>query len=75
MCAGAQPWRAWTLDGCRKVGGYVTRYRQNFDYLTIRGSGHMVPQFKPAAASAFLENWLTGGNYPVYVANCSAPSR
>ena len=70
-----QPWRAWTLDGCRKVGGYVTRYRQNFDYLTIRGSGHMVPQFKPAAAAAFLETWLSGEDYPVYVANCSAPSR
>ena len=69
-----EPWRAWTLDGCRKVGGYVTRYRQNFDYLTIRGSGHMVPQFKPAAAAAFLQNWLTGDDYPVYVANCSAPS-
>ena len=56
------------------MGGYVTRYRQNFDYLTIRGSGHMVPQFKPAAAAAFLETWLSGGDYPVYVANCSAPS-
>lgn len=70
----AQPWRAWTLDGCRKVGGYVTRYKPNFDYLTIRGSGHMVPQFKPAAASAFLEAWLSGEDYPAYVANCSVPA-
>ena len=52
----------------------MTRYRQNFDYLTIRGSGHMVPEFKPAAAAAFLQNWLDGEDYPVYVANCSAPS-
>ena len=57
------------------MGGYVTRYADaRFDYLTIRGAGHMVPQFKPAAAAAFLENWLTGEDYPVYVANCSAPS-
>ena len=45
-----QTWRPWTIDGCLRMGGYVTRYKENFDYLTIRGSGHMVPQFKPAAA-------------------------
>ena len=67
-----QTWRPWTLDGCRRMGGYVTRcmkcstlttwpcvslahayahvhvhvrrYKERFDYLTIRGAGHMVPQ-------------------------------
>ena len=46
-----QTWRPWTLDSCLRVGGYVTRYEKDrFDFLTIRGSGHMVPQFKPAQA-------------------------
>ncbi len=35
-------------DGKQRMGGYVTRYENNFDFLTIRGSGHMVPEFKPA---------------------------
>jgi Serine carboxypeptidase len=35
-------WRPWTVDGCRRVGGYVTRYNGSFDFLTIRGAGHMV---------------------------------
>jgi hypothetical protein len=37
-----QEWRPWTSDGCRQMGGYVTRYAGDFDYLTIRGAGHMV---------------------------------
>ena len=54
--APTQSWRAWTIDGCRRMGGYVTRYEgSRFDYLTIRGSGHMVvPEFKPAAAFELL---------------------
>jgi carboxypeptidase C (cathepsin A) len=36
-----QEWRPWTVDGCRRMGGYVTRYEGDFDFLTIRGAGHM----------------------------------
>ena len=36
-----EAWRPWTLDGKQKMGGYVTRYVNDFDFLTIRGSGHM----------------------------------
>ena len=34
----------------RKMGGYATRYVTDFDYVTIRGAGHMVPEYKPEAA-------------------------
>jgi carboxypeptidase C (cathepsin A) len=53
-----EAWRPWTLDGRSFMGGYVTRYEGNFDTLTIRGSGHMVPEFKPRAALEFLTRWL-----------------
>eukprot|EP01125_Pyxidicula_operculata_P016310 TRINITY_DN5596_c0_g1_i1.p2 TRINITY_DN5596_c0_g1~~TRINITY_DN5596_c0_g1_i1.p2 ORF type:complete len:296 (+),score=73.99 TRINITY_DN5596_c0_g1_i1:1990-2877(+) len=59
-------WRPWTLDGKIRMGGYVTKYGSNFAYLTIRGSGHMVPEFKPAASAAFLSNWLSGKDFPRY---------
>merc|ERR1712093_785862 len=55
-----QPWRPWTLDGQQRMGGYVTRYKGGLDFLTIRGSGHMVPEYKPAAALAFMSQWLQG---------------
>jgi len=69
-----QTWRPWTLDGCRRVGGYVTRYgNDRFDFLTIRGSGHMVPQFKPAQAFEFLQRWLKNEDFKPYVASCTKP--
>jgi hypothetical protein len=37
-----ESWRPWTVDGCLRMGGYVTRYEGDFDFLTIRGAGHMV---------------------------------
>lgn len=40
------------------MGGYVTRYKGDFDFLTIRGSGHMVPEYKPKETTVFLKNWL-----------------
>ena len=69
-----QPWRPWTLDACLRMGGYVTRYeRERFDFLTIRGSGHMVPQFKPAQAFEFLRAWLKGEDWKRYNGSCTKP--
>jgi carboxypeptidase C (cathepsin A) len=62
-----EAWRPWTRDGKIKMGGYVTRYEGDFDYLTIRGSGHMVPEYKPEAAFVFLEHFLQNREYPRYV--------
>lgn len=66
-------WRPWTVDGCQRMGGYVERYEGGFDFLTIRGAGHMVPTYKPAASFAFLKAWLNNGDYPVFDANCTVP--
>jgi len=54
-----QPWTPWTIDGGIKMGGYVTRFEGNFDFLTFRGSGHLVPANRPAAAEeAIMIRWL-----------------
>ena len=66
-------WRPWTVDGCQQMGGYVERYEGGFDFLTIRGAGHMVPTYKPAASFAFLRAWLLDEDYPAFDANCTAP--
>jgi serine carboxypeptidase-like clade 1 len=68
-----EAWRPWTVDGCRRMGGYVTRYEGDFDFLTIRGAGHMVPAYKPKATFTFLKAWLEGKDYPVYDAKCEFP--
>lgn len=62
-----QAWRPWTVDGQQAMGGYVTRYAHNyFDFLTIRGAGHMVPEFKPKAALEFLTRFLRNEDYKPY---------
>eukprot|EP01065_Artemidia_motanka_P037852 TRINITY_DN46758_c0_g1_i1.p2 TRINITY_DN46758_c0_g1~~TRINITY_DN46758_c0_g1_i1.p2 ORF type:complete len:493 (+),score=153.40 TRINITY_DN46758_c0_g1_i1:76-1554(+) len=61
-------WRPWTIDGKQFMGGYVTEYEGDFTYLTIRGSGHMVPEYKPRPAFSFISNWLAGKDYPAYQA-------
>jgi len=63
-----QKWRPWTLDGNQRMGGYVTEFQGDFSYLTIRGSGHMVPEFKPQAALSFLTSFLAKTDYLPYVA-------
>ena len=43
-------------------------YPGDFHYLTIRGSGHMVPEYKPAATLAFLSAFVKGEQFPTYKA-------
>ena len=52
------PFEAWLVDG--QVAGYITRYEHDFSFVTVKGAGHMVPQFKPRQALAMLENFLSG---------------
>jgi serine carboxypeptidase-like clade 1 len=53
-------WTQWTFnqpDG-PQVGGHVTYY-ESFTYTTVRGSGHMVPQYRPDAAWNMFISWVT----------------
>merc|ERR1712226_1110647 len=59
-----EAWRPWTEDGKVRMGGYVTRHEHGVDFISIRGSGHMVPQFKPRAAHVFMKAWVASQDYP-----------
>eukprot|EP00428_Durinskia_dybowskii_P022713 CAMPEP_0170205492 /NCGR_PEP_ID=MMETSP0116_2-20130129/2290_1 /TAXON_ID=400756 /ORGANISM="Durinskia baltica, Strain CSIRO CS-38" /LENGTH=512 /DNA_ID=CAMNT_0010455883 /DNA_START=43 /DNA_END=1577 /DNA_ORIENTATION=+ len=67
----AESWRPWTRDGQVKMGGYVTRYAGGFDFVTIRGAGHMVPEYKPEAAYVMMSAFLRGAEYPRYQPNAT----
>jgi len=65
-------WTAWTLDGEQNMGGYVTQYAGGvWDFLTVRGSGHMVPEFKPQAAQVFMSAFIANMPYPPYNPNAT----
>jgi len=61
-----RPWRPWTVDGATQMAGHVVHYADSFDFLTIRASGHMVPQYKPAAGLSMLAHWLRNESWPEY---------
>jgi len=50
-------WRPWMDD--KQVGGYVKIY-DGLTFISIRGSGHMVPYFKPKQGYAFFERFIEG---------------
>ena len=58
-------WRPWISQ--QVPAGYVTTYgvagRDNFTFVTIKDSGHMVPQYQPERALEFFRRWLHGGDY------------
>ncbi|KAL6967923.1 Serine carboxypeptidase-like 20 [Sarracenia purpurea var. burkii] len=51
-------WRPWISDG--QVAGYLQGYENNLTFLTVKGSGHTVPEYKPREALNFYNRWLEG---------------
>ncbi|KAJ3697383.1 hypothetical protein LUZ61_001088 [Rhynchospora tenuis] len=51
-------WRPWFFND--QVAGYVRGYDYNLTFLTVKGSGHAVPEYKPKEALAFYSRWLSG---------------
>lgn len=47
-------------DAGPQFGGHVVDYQHNLSFVTVHGSGHMVPQFRPQAAERLLGRLLTG---------------
>jgi carboxypeptidase C (cathepsin A) len=62
----SKEWRAWEYDGDQgaTVGGYVISYGKNFQFATVRGAGHMVPETRGQASLKMMENMVFGkGNF------------
>ena len=61
----SKDWIAWSVisdgvagyDPTAQVAGYATVY-DNLNFITIKGAGHMVPQYKPREAFAFFSSFL-----------------
>jgi serine carboxypeptidase-like clade 1 len=54
-----EAWRPWEVND--QVAGYVTTYKappNGFTFLTIKGAGHMVPEYQPEAAFNFFQRYL-----------------
>ncbi|EXC29952.1 Serine carboxypeptidase-like 20 [Morus notabilis] len=49
-------WRPWISNS--QVAGYVQGYDHNLTFLTVKGAGHTVPEYKPGEALDFYSRWL-----------------
>ncbi|CAO4365638.1 unnamed protein product [Caenorhabditis nigoni] len=57
--------KAWHYSGQTgtAVAGFQTRFAGNLDFLTVRGSGHFVPEDKPRESQQMVYNFLHNLDY------------
>ncbi|XP_010466954.1 PREDICTED: serine carboxypeptidase-like 21 isoform X1 [Camelina sativa] len=53
-------WRPWFSN--HQVAGFTQGYANNLTFITIKGSGHTVPEYKPREALDFYSRFLAGKN-------------
>ncbi|KAH7571343.1 hypothetical protein JRO89_XS04G0026700 [Xanthoceras sorbifolium] len=53
-------WRAWYSSYQEVASGYLQGYDHNLTFLTIKGAGHTVPEYKPRESLEFFRRWLDG---------------
>ncbi|XP_010557747.1 PREDICTED: serine carboxypeptidase-like 20 [Tarenaya hassleriana] len=51
-------WRPWMSND--QVAGYTQGYENNLTFLTIKGAGHTVPEYKPQESLEFYSRFLAG---------------
>lgn len=59
------PWTSWkSVD---QVAGYFVGYNtsggNNFAFATVKGAGHMVPQYRPPQAWTLFNSFVSGQTF------------
>ncbi|XP_070666050.1 serine carboxypeptidase-like 20 isoform X2 [Malus domestica] len=52
-------WRPW-FSSDNQVAGYLQGYANSLTFLTIKGAGHTVPEYKPREALDFFQRFVGG---------------
>lgn len=54
-----EEWRPW-YDIDNQVAGYVEQREGNFTFATVRGVGHMAPQWARQSMQHLVYSWMFG---------------
>ena len=58
-----EAWRSWRVDNDKNnVAGYVVKY-EGLTFCIIKGTGHMVPAWKPKEAHYMFSKFLKGEDF------------
>ncbi|KAJ3672801.1 hypothetical protein LUZ60_006175 [Juncus effusus] len=49
-------WRAWHVSG--QAAGFTITYSNNLTFVTLKGAGHVAPEYKPKESLAMVKRWL-----------------
>jgi len=55
------PWNPWYTD--EQVSGYVEKYDGKFDFVTVKGVGHMAPQWARKPVLQMINNFVANQPY------------
>ena len=47
----------------QQVAGYVEKYEGGLDFVTIHGTGHMAPEWKPEETTKMITAWIHNENF------------
>ncbi|KEH29043.1 putative peptidase S10, serine carboxypeptidase, alpha/Beta hydrolase [Medicago truncatula] len=50
-------WRSWFVNG--QVGGYTRTYSNQMTYATVKGSGHIAPEYTPELCFPMFTRWIS----------------
>ncbi|KAK4270270.1 hypothetical protein QN277_023325 [Acacia crassicarpa] len=50
-------WRPWLANG--QVAGYTRRYSNQMTFATVKGAGHMAPEYKPEECFEMFIRWIS----------------
>lgn len=50
------PWQSW--ESLSQVAGYTIKYGSNLTFATIKGAGHMAPEYKPTQSWTLISKFL-----------------
>lgn len=59
---GYTAWHVTDARGFKQVAGFVKQF-ENINFVTVKGSGHMVPQDKPQQAFVMFQKFLKNESY------------